>query len=638
MKKNSRSTPRGIILLIDIAITFFAVMIAYLLRFNFHIPNDELDLLPISLSIFLIVRLISYFFAKTFTGIIQYTETEDVMRVLTTLLTGTLAIATIDYIYYFIDDIIIIPRAILIIEFIASAMGLISFRLLVKTTYSELKSPNNDSSNGSNRKIIIFGAGEAGRFTLNALKQKSVDNVDIIAFIDDSPAKQGRNHKGVKIYKTEDLEELLTNNNIDKLIISTQSISTSRKNELAELCIKYRTKIQYVPPVSKWINGELSANQIKDINILELLERSEIKLDRKKISKELNGKTIWITGGAGSIGSEIIRQVVKFRPKKIIVIDSAETPMYHIELEFKALNYTNIEFVIGDVRSRTRMEKAFKQFTPNIIYHAAAYKHVPLMENNPSEAILTNVKGTRTIAELANKYNVEKFIMISTDKAVNPTNVMGASKRIAEIYVQSLNEVSKTKYITTRFGNVLGSNGSVIPLFTKQIREGGPITITHPEITRFFMTIPEACQLVLEAGNRGNGGEIFIFNMGESVKILDLAKKMIKLSGLEVGVDIQITFSGLRPGEKLYEELLATEENTLPTDHKKIMIAKVRAYDFENIKAKINKLIDLFDSQDNFEIVKQMKDIVPEFVSNNSIYEGLDINDNVPSETKVDSN
>ena len=631
MKKNSRSTPRGIILLIDIAITFFAVMIAYLLRFNFHIPNDELDLLPISLSIFLIIRLISYFLAKTFTGIIQYTETEDVMRVLTTLLTGTLAIATIDYIYYFIDNIIIIPRAILIIEFIASAVGLISFRLLVKTTYSELKSPNNDSSNGSKRKIIIFGAGEAGRFTLNALKQTSIDNVDIIAFIDDSPAKQGRNHKGVKIYKAKDLEDLLADNNIDKLIISTQSISTSRKNELAELCIKYRTKIQYVPPVSKWINGELSANQIKDINILELLERSEIKLDRKKISKELNGKTIWITGGAGSIGSEIIRQVVKFRPKKIVVIDSAETPMYHIELEFKALNYTNIEFVIGDVRSRTRMEKAFKQFTPNIIYHAAAYKHVPLMENNPSEAILTNVKGTRTIAELANKYNVEKFIMISTDKAVNPTNVMGASKRIAEIYVQSLNEVSKTKYITTRFGNVLGSNGSVIPLFTKQIREGGPITITHPEITRFFMTIPEACQLVLEAGNRGNGGEIFIFNMGESVKILDLAKKMIKLSGLEVGVDIQITFSGLRPGEKLYEELLATEENTLPTDHKKIMIAKVRAYDFENIKAKINKLIDLFDSQDNFEIVKQMKDIVPEFVSNNSIYEGLDINDNVDS-------
>ena len=294
------------------------------------------------------------------------------------------------------------------------------------------------------------------------------------------------------------------------------------------------------------------------------------------------------------------------------------------KLEFNSISNNDIEFIIGDVRSRARMTKAFKQFPPDIIYHAAAYKHVPLMESNPSEAIWTNVKGTRVLADLANEYNVEKFIMISTDKAVNPTNVMGASKRIAEIYVQALNNLSKTSYITTRFGNVLGSNGSVIPLFTQQIKEGGPITITHPEITRYFMTIPEACQLVLVAGNKGNGGEIFVFNMGESVKILDLAQKMIKLSDLEVGKDIQIIFTGLRPGEKLYEELLATEENTLPTDHEKIMIAKVRPYDYDKINSEIQTLIDLFDSQDNFQLVKRMKNIVPEFKSKNSIYEGLD--------------
>jgi len=626
MSDNSRTAPRALILFIDIAIIFFATMIAYLLRFNFNIPADQVDQIPLAGSIIMIVRVISFAVAKTFTGIIQYTETQDVMRILSTLLVGTLAISIIDYAYYFTYNLIIIPRAILIIEFISSAIGLIAFRLLIKTTYLEFRSPRSSNEDGTKNRVIIFGAGEGGVFTYNALKQSYGDRIEVEAFIDDSSSKQGRKLMGVKVHKPKTIEELLSNKNIDKLIISAQSVSVNRKNELAELCLKYKTKIQYVPPVGKWINGELSANQIKDINILELLERSEIKLDRSAISREINGKVIWITGGAGSIGSEIIRQVAKFKPKYIVVIDAAETPMYHIELELSANKHINIEFMIGDVRSRARMLKAFEQYTPDIIYHAAAYKHVPLMENNPSEAIMTNVKGTRVLADLANEFGVEKFIMISTDKAVNPTNVMGASKRIAEIYVQSLNSKSNTKYITTRFGNVLGSNGSVIPLFTRQIKEGGPITITHPQITRYFMTIPEACQLVLEAGNRGDGGEIFVFNMGESVKILDLAKKMIKLSGLEVGKDIQIIFSGLRPGEKLYEELLATDENTMPTDHHKIMIAKVRSYDYDKINTEILKLIGLFDHQDNFEIVRGMKNIVPEFLSKNSIYEGLDNN------------
>ncbi len=619
MSSYNRSTPRSIILLIDLTIVFFSVMLSYLLRFNFSIPNAELQILPYSLLLFLGVRLITFISTKSFSGIIRYTETQDVSRIFIILLMGSALLGLFDFFYYHYEELIIIPRAILIIEFIVSFTGLIAFRLLVKTTYWELKSPSEVSEN-----VIVFGAGEAALFTLQALKRKTNNKTKVIAFIDDNKKKVGKKIDNIQIFSTEQLNNLLSENNIDRLIISAQNVSIDKKNELAEIALKNGSRIQYIPPVQQWINGELSASQIRDINILELLERDEIKLNRENIAHEINGKIVWVTGGAGSIGSEIVRQLTKFRPKKIIIVDSAETPLYHIELELGKYNFKNTEFVIGDIRNKARMEKAFNEFTPNIIYHAAAYKHVPLMENNPSEAVLANVHGTKTLADLANKYKVEKFIMISTDKAVNPTNVMGASKRLAEIYVQSLNALSETAFITTRFGNVLGSNGSVIPLFTKQIQEGGPITITHPDITRYFMTIPEACQLVLEAGNRGKGGEIFVFNMGKSVKILDLAKKMIQLSGLEVGKDIQIIFTGLRPGEKLYEELLATEENTINTQHPKIMIARVRDYKYDSINQKIEKLIKLFDSQDNKKIVKLMKEIIPEFKSKNSIYESLD--------------
>lgn len=618
MPNLSRSTPRSLILFIDIVIIFFSVMIAYLLRFNFSIPQSELELLPLALSVFIGIRFVTFLITKSFSGIIRYTETQDVTRIIVIIFTGSLILGVFDLLYYYWTDIIIIPRAILIIEFIASTVGLIAFRLLVKTTYQEMKNPTANASN-----IIIFGAGEAAVFTIKALKQRS-ESVKVIALIDDNKQKQNKKIENINIYPPEELENLLEKQDIETLIISAQNVNPKRKNELAELCFKHNTRIQYVPAVKQWVNGELSANQIKDIDILELLERDEIKLDRTGIAKELNGKTIWVTGGAGSIGSEIVRQVIQFQPKKVVIIDAAETPLYHVELELSKYKNHPIDFVIGDIRNKNRMKKAFTEFKPDIIFHAAAYKHVPLMENNPSEAIYTNVNGTKILADLAHEFSIEKFIMISTDKAVNPTNVMGASKRLAEMYVQSLNSKSETKFITTRFGNVLGSNGSVIPLFTKQIQSGGPITLTHPEITRYFMTIPEACQLVLEAGNKGNGGEIFVFNMGKSVKIIDLAKKMIKLSGLEVGKDIQIIFTGLRPGEKLFEELLATEENTLPTSHQKIMIAKVRSYDYDDINKKIEKLIQLFDSQDNQKIVQLMKEIIPEFISKNSIYESLD--------------
>lgn len=618
MASYNRNTPRSIILLIDVSIIFISVILAYLLRFNFSIPARELVNMPLALSIFLIVRLVSFLSTKSFSGIIRYTEIQDVIRVFLILISGTVILSIIDLIYYYTSDIILIPRAMIIIEFIASTIGLIAFRLLVKTTYMEMKSPTQTAE-----QVIIFGAGEASLITIQALKRGS-NKHKVIALIDDNKNKIGKKIDNIVIYPASELEKLLSENHIDRLIISAQNVSVERKNELAEIALKYSSRIQYVPPVQKWINGELSANQIRDINILELLEREEIKLSRKNIAKEINGKIVWITGGAGSIGSEIVRQLTNFQPKNIIIIDSGETALYNIEMELNETLFKNIEFIIGDVRNKARMKKAFINFPPDIIYHAAAYKHVPLMENNPSEAIYTNVLGTKIIADLANEFKVSKFIMISTDKAVNPTNVMGASKRLAEIYVQSLNSISNTAFITTRFGNVLGSNGSVIPLFTKQIQNGGPITLTHPDITRYFMTIPEACQLVLEAGNRGKGGEIYVFDMGKSVKIIDLAKKMIQLSGLEVGKDIQIVYTGLRPGEKLYEELLANDENTLPTEHDKIMIAKVREYEFDLINTEIENTISLFNNQDNMSIVRKMKEIIPEFKSQNSIYESLD--------------
>ena len=380
-----------------------------------------------------------------------------------------------------------------------------------------------------------------------------------------------------------------------------------------------------VPPVSKWINGELSLNQLKSIQIEQLLERNAIKLDVSLIEQQLQNKVILVTGAAGSIGSELVRQILHFNPKKVVLLDNAESPLHEISLELSE-KYTDEKFevVMGDVRNPDRMRNVFNSFKPQVVYHAAAYKHVPMMENNPSESILTNVLGTKIVADLAVEFKIEKFVLISTDKAVNPTNVMGASKRIAEIYTQSLGKKTGIKFITTRFGNVLGSNGSVIPRFRKQIEQGGPITVTHPDITRFFMTIAEASQLVLEAGCMGEGGEIFVFDMGKQIKIVDLARKMIQLSGLNEERDIKIVYTGLRPGEKLYEELLASAENTMPTHHPQILIGKVKQYNFEEIAQKIETLISLFHSQNNIDSVTAMKNLVPEFKSNNSVFAKLD--------------
>lgn len=617
-----KNIPRWIIFSIDIIISVFSLIFAYLVRFNFSIPEPDYKDFPFVLGCVIIVRAVSFLFFKTYKGIVKHTSSTDAQRIFTALTIGSLVFVLINLIFYFgIDGSFPIPFSILIIDYMSTLFFMITLRILFKAFYKEIVGPHREK-----RKVVIFGAGEAGIITKRTLDRDAGLKYNVLAFIDDDSKKSGKTLEGIPIYGIHKLEKLLLDNDVAQLIIAIQNISSERKKEIVEYCMKYDTKVLNVPPVSDWINGELSFKQIKKIRIEELLEREPISLNVSSIKSQLSGKTILVTGAAGSIGSELVRQILQFDPKKIILLDQAESPLYEIEMElkdtFEGLNY---EIVIGDIRNLGRMENLFQTFLPQIIYHAAAYKHVPMMEHNPSEAILTNILGTKNIADLAVKYNTEKFVMVSTDKAVNPTNVMGASKRIAEIYTQSLGETTDTKFITTRFGNVLGSNGSVIPRFRKQIEEGGPITITHPDITRFFMIIPEACQLVLEAGCNGNGGEIFVFDMGESVKIKDLATKMVKLSGLTLDKDIKIIYTGLRAGEKLYEELLANEENTVPTHHQQILIAKVKKYDFEVISNQIDRLIASFDSQDNKAIVRQMKELIPEFKSNNSIYEELDV-------------
>lgn len=616
-----RTAPRWIIFLIDLLICLFSLVLAYLLRFNFAaIPQVEVDMFHITFLFVVGTRALSFAISRTYKGIIRYTSSKDAQRIFIVTTLASMFFAVANLVSFYFTDVFIVPYSILIIEYMSTTFLMISLRLIFKAIYFELKNPTRTKTS-----VIIFGAGESGIITKRTLDRDAGMKYKVLAFIDDDEKKWGKKLEGITISGKDKLEELLQDGNVAHLIISVQNVNPKRKEELVEACFRYNTKILNVPPVSSWINGELSFKQIKKVRIENLLERSIIQLDQENIRKQTIDKIILVTGAAGSIGSEIIRQLSRFNPTKLILVDTAESPLYEMELELKNIfHLRSCEIIIADVRNKERMESIFKKYAPHIIYHAAAYKHVPLMEFHPLEAIHTNVLGSKIMADLAAKYHAEKFVMISTDKAVNPTNVMGASKRIAEIYVQSLNKRTHTNYITTRFGNVLGSNGSVIQLFRQQIEKGGPVTVTHPDITRYFMTIQEACQLVLEAGAMGKGGEIFIFDMGQSVKIADLAKKMIQLAGLTLGKDIQIIYSGLRPGEKLFEELLATKENTLPTHNPQIMVGKVREYEYEEISSTIDTLIALLHNQDSIAIVKKMKEIVPEFISRNSVYEELD--------------
>ena len=617
----TQNMPRWLIFTIDLSIVVFSIVLAYMLRFNFDVPASEIRLWPQVFAFIILVRALSFIVAKTYAGIIRYTSTEDAIRIFLVILIGSVLFALGNLAsYYLVNEKFIIPFSVVVIEFITVIFAMVTFRVVVKIAYLELANPGKDKS-----RVIIYGAGEAGLITKRTLDRDLGTRYKVVAFIDDDPSKQGKKMEGVNIHSFNKLDELLSDDGIENVIIAIQKLGPERKKEIVDACIKHNTPVLTVPPVSSWINGQLSFRQIRKVRIEDLLERDEIRLDTEKIALELKNKVVMITGASGSIGSELARQILQYQPANLILIDQAESAMFDLEVELnEQFPRRKFEIAIADICNEKRMQHAFEKFKPQLVYHAAAYKHVPMMENNPSEAVFTNIKGTKIIAELATQHKVEKFIMISTDKAVNPTNVMGASKRIAEILVQSMNAHHSTRFVTTRFGNVLGSNGSAVNLFRKQIENGGPVTVTHPEVIRYFMTIPEACQLVLEAGMMGKGGEIYLFDMGKPVKILDLANRMIRLSGLEIGKDIQIKFTGLRPGEKLYEELLNDEENTLPTHHPQIMIGKVREYDYDQINQSVNELIGLFDNQDNEAIVKKMKAIVPEFISKNSIFEKLD--------------
>ncbi|MCB2194336.1 MAG: polysaccharide biosynthesis protein [Bacteroidetes bacterium] len=615
-------TPRWIVFLIDLFICAISISAAFLLRFNFDLPELYYERLGFIIPYVLFFRSITFLVFKTYAGIIRYSGAKDTERIFIVAITGSIIFIIINVINYFlINGTFIIPFSIIVIDFLLTVFLMASFRLSTKIIYQELYNPSKEKTD-----VIIYGAEQFGVITKRTLDRDAESKHKVIAFLDIENANIGKTLEGVTIYHPDYLPALLEKNTVEKLIIAKENIEATEKQEIIELCLQHDIRVLSVPDINTWINGELSFNQIKEIKIEDLLERPPIVLDINKIKKKILNKVVLVTGAAGSIGSEIVRQIIAFNPNKIVLFDQAESPLYDMELDLQEkYNYYNFEIVIGNIADEYRVRKLFEVYKPTIVYHAAAYKHVPMMENNPTEALRTNILGTKIIADISNEFNVEQFVMVSTDKAVNPTNVMGASKRIAEIYIQAFNQISDTNFITTRFGNVLGSNGSVILRFKKQIDKGGPVTVTHPDVTRYFMTIPEACQLVLEAGAISNGGEIFIFDMGKSVKIIDLAKKMIKLSGLIIGKDIQIKYTGLRPGEKLYEELLNDMENTIPTHHSKIMIAKVRHYDVKQVQEKFQDLITIQKDHDNMSIVKKMKEIVPEFKSQNSVYEELDI-------------
>jgi FlaA1/EpsC-like NDP-sugar epimerase len=625
---SKRHVPRWVVLLIDICICLISYFLAFVLRFNFKLGEEEIVQAFRLLPFLFFVRLISFYITKTYSGIIRYTGSQDAIRIFIALTGGTVFMMLSNITAYLISGKVLIPSSIIIIDYLISMMAMTSTRLAYKILYHQIKSDSPKKTN-----VVIYGAGQSGIITKRTLDSDNKINYRVLAFVDDGKEKPGKRIDGVPIFKGSELKTIIERNPIQELIISIQNISRDRKREIIETCLSYDIKVKNVPPVERWINGELNYRQIRKVNIEELLERDPIELDKFRMSEHLRGKTVLVTGAAGSIGSEIARQVLSFYPRKLILLDQAETPLYELELElFEKFRHSKeqlsaFEIVVGDLKNINKLRRLFEKHKPDIVYHAAAYKHVPLMEKNPVAAVATNVFGTRILADTAVEYGTERFVMVSTDKAVNPTNVMGASKRVAEIYVQSLNfspHNGRTKFITTRFGNVLGSNGSVIPYFKKQISEGGPVTVTHAEITRYFMTIPEACQLVLEAGNMGNGGEIYLFDMGQPVKIVDLAKKMIKLSGLVLGKDINIEIVGLRPGEKIHEELLNNSENTSPTHHPKITIAKIRPLEYVLVSETINELIGMLSSEENELLVKKMKQIVPEFLSNNSVYEALD--------------
>ena len=621
LKTFAKYASKWLVLLVDIILLCISFILAYIIRFD-YLSNLDFSLLIKQIPIIAIVGIISFLVVGSYKGIVRHTTLRDAFIILTalTVFTSLLEFFNILNSIFDISANLNIPRSVVIINYLVANLLLIISRFIFKFFFALISTKEVLISN-----VLIYGAGASGRITYEVLNKDKKNRLQVLGFIDDDKNKINKQIDRTKIYKPNRItNKFITDNNITVLIISIQHIKSDRLLEIINHYSDLGLNVKIVPPIADWINGDLQVNQIRDFTIDDLLKRPIIQIDNPVLKEDLKDKVILVTGAAGSIGSEICRQITKNPYQHLILVDQAESPLYDLQQEFIQNGIKNFSAILANLRDAHRMETIFYKYKPQRIFHAAAYKHVPLMEDNPYEAIKVNVFGTRILADLAIAYQVEKFVMISSDKAVNPTNVMGATKRAAEIYISSLFNTGKTKFITTRFGNVLGSNGSVIPLFKKQIAVGGPLTLTHKDITRYFMTIPEACGLVLEAGTMGEGGEIFIFDMGSSVKIITLAKRMIKLSGLSYPDDIDIVYTGLRPGEKLYEELLATEESVLPTHHKKIMIAKVTELDTQKSKEAIIALCDLCEHSDVNSLVTKLKEIVPEYISQNSNFEKLD--------------
>ena len=621
---SAKVLPIWTILLIDVLIIVVSSLLAYALRYDFRSIFLESSTIDKTIVWTVIVNLVFFRVFRTYSNVLRFSSFIDIMRIFVSLTVSYALLMISSVLLASYLDIRLAPVSVLFMAYIISFAIMSCSRIVVKMFYELL---NFDGSHSAN--VFIYGAKEAGVNIAKALRVNLRNHYRLRGFIADEPELINKVMMGVKVFPNdESLIDVLNDRDVHTIIISPAKMEELKQSDMADRLLAHNIKLMTAPPLSEWSGQTLNRTQLKEIQIEDLLQRDPIEIDIHKVASHLEGKRVMITGAAGSIGSEIMRQVASFNPYKLILVDQAETPLHDIRLELQdRWRDIDAETIIADISNATRMEDIFKEYQPQYIFHAAAYKHVPMMEDNVSESIQINVFGTRTLADLAVKYGAEKFVMISTDKAVNPTNVMGCSKRICEIYVQSLAKKLQekgghvTQFITTRFGNVLGSNGSVIPRFRDQIQRGGPVTVTHPEIIRYFMTIPEACRLVLEAGSMGNGGEIYIFDMGKPVKIVDLAKRMISLSGR---TDVKIEFTGLRHGEKLYEELLNVKELTKPTYHEKIMIATVREYDYDEVKQRIQKLIEVSYTYDQMQIVAAMKDIVPEFISKNSCFEALD--------------
>jgi FlaA1/EpsC-like NDP-sugar epimerase len=620
---NFSIVPKFVILLLDLGATVTALFIAILIQQNVSLAATNWEHMLNATLLILLVNALVFTTTKSYTGIVRYTGVQDALRIAIAVGLSSFMILVINTVALGISTILSLTTLVISLYTIFSFLFLISYRVLVKYLFAYAKNYKMQK-----KSVVIFGAAATGVATQRVLENDGLANIQVIAFIDDDRKKGSKNLNGAPIVSFNEFKEMVAIKPVDELIIATYTLPTKRKNEVVDFCLDHDIKVLSVPAYSKWAEGKFSSRQLQSIKIEDLLERDPIQINNNQIKAQIKGKRILVTGAAGSIGSEIVRQLIPYGPDVIILCDQAETPLHNLELELKE-NGTRINCLsyLADITNKTRMQKLFEEFEPQYVYHAAAYKHVPMMELCPTEAVRNNVIGVKIIADLSIQFNVERFVMISTDKAVNPTNVMGASKRMAEMYVQALSNQPElpTKFITTRFGNVLGSNGSVIIRFKEQIEKGGPVTVTHPNITRYFMTIPEACQLVLEAGSMGNGGEIFVFDMGKPVAIADLARKMIRLYGLIPNIDVNITYSGLRPGEKLYEELLNDAENTTQTYHEKILIAQVREVSFELVKQNTLELETILSTtNDEMLLVGKMKELVPEYISNNSIYQQLD--------------